>query len=92
MTLTAEQRHRARQLAHNLVHRDGLSIRQAQKVMRESYALRRSVGSIMRDLALWECSRCQDRPGRAAQDQPTVPARVHQGVGGSLTRQVTDGG
>ncbi len=60
--LTREQRNRARWLAHNLVHRDGMSIRAAQKIMRESYALRRSVGVIARDLALFECSRCQDRP------------------------------
>ena len=42
--LSAEQRYRARQLAHNLCHRDHLSIRQAQQVMAESYGLRLSVG------------------------------------------------
>jgi hypothetical protein len=60
--LTREQRNRARWLAHNLVHRDGLSIRQAQRAMIEQ-GVRRSVGSIVRDLRLWECLVCAGQPG-----------------------------
>ena len=59
--LTREQRNRARWLAHNLVHRDGLSVRQAQRDMAESYGIRRSVGTIARDLELFTCPRCEDR-------------------------------
>jgi hypothetical protein len=40
------------------VHRDALSIRQAQRVMAESYGVRRSIGVIARDLLLWECPHC----------------------------------
>jgi len=56
--LTREQRNRARWMAHNLVHRDGLSIRQAQRVMASQYGVRRAVGTIMRDLQNFECPRC----------------------------------
>jgi hypothetical protein len=49
-----------RWLAHNLVHRDGLSIRQAQRTMRESYGIRRSVGAIHGDLKRFECQHCAD--------------------------------
>ncbi len=59
--LTHEQRNRARWLAHNLVHRDGLSVRQAQRVMAESHGLRRAVGTIARDLDLFTCPQCEDR-------------------------------
>ena len=41
-----------RWLAHNLVHRDGLSIRQAQRTMIENYGVRRSLGTTARDLRL----------------------------------------
>jgi hypothetical protein len=58
--LTPEERRRARMLAHNLVHRDRLSIRFAQQVMAEQYGLRRSVGAIARDLAGWVCDLCDD--------------------------------
>ncbi len=86
--LPREQLNRARQLAHNLICRDRLSIRAAQRVMAGSYGLRRSVGVIARDLALFECPRCAGRPAR----EPTVPARVRQNrLGGSLTGQVSDG-
>ncbi len=61
--LTHEQRNRARWLAHNLVHRDRLSVRQAQKVMAERYGLRRAAGTIARDLAGFECPRCAPPPG-----------------------------
>lgn len=47
--LTRAERNRARWLAHNLVHRDGMSIRAAQQVM-ASYGCTRSIGAITRDL------------------------------------------
>lgn len=56
--LTRAERNRARWLAHNLVHRDGLSIRVAQKAMAEHHDVRRSVGIIARDLADFECPHC----------------------------------
>ena len=62
--LTRQERGRAIRLSHQLVHGDGLSIRAAQKVMAESYGLRRSRGAIAADLADFECPRCADRtPG-----------------------------
>ena len=62
---------RARWLSHNLIHRDGLSVRAAQRVLAESYGLRRSIGSIMHDPRMWKCPRCPHvvelrRQGRAA--------------------------
>ena len=36
----------------------GLSVRQAQRVMAESYGIRRAVGTIMRGLQNFECPRC----------------------------------
>jgi hypothetical protein len=59
--LTREQRNRARWLAHNLVHRDGLSVRAAQRAMSEQHGIRRAVGTIARDLELFTCPRCEDR-------------------------------
>jgi hypothetical protein len=56
--LTRGERNRARWLSHNLIHRDRLSVRAAQRVMIEQHGVRRSIGSIMRDLRLWECPRC----------------------------------
>lgn len=56
--LTRQERGRIRVLTHQLIHRDHLSIRQAQRVMLESYHVRRSVGSIMRDLTGFECPAC----------------------------------
>lgn len=58
--LSRQERNRARWLAHQLVHRDGLSIKAAQKVMAGSYGLRRSVGILMKDLANFECPDCAD--------------------------------
>ena len=43
------------------MHRDGLSVRQAQKVMAERYGVRRAVRTIARDLVGFECPRCEDR-------------------------------
>jgi hypothetical protein len=57
--LTHEERNRARWLAHNLVHRDGLSVRQAQRAMAERYGVRRAVGTIARDLELFTCRVCR---------------------------------
>jgi hypothetical protein len=56
--LTREQRNRARWLAHNLVHRDGLSVRQAQRELVGQHGVRRAVGTIMRDLQNFECPQC----------------------------------
>jgi len=61
--LPPDQRNRARWLAHNLVHRDGMSIRAAQRVMLEQYAMRRSIGMIHRDLVAYECPRCAESGG-----------------------------
>ena len=72
LPLPTAQLNRARALAHNLVCRDGLSIRQAQLAMREQYALRRSVGTIARDLREFECTRCEGsrRKTRRTREQP----------------------
>jgi hypothetical protein len=56
--LPPDQRNRARWLAHNLVHRDGMSIRAAQRVMLEQYGVRRSIGMIHRDLTSYACRVC----------------------------------
>jgi hypothetical protein len=58
--LTGKERDRARWLAHNLAHRDGLSVCQAQRAMAERYGVRRAVGTIARDLQNFECPRCPD--------------------------------
>jgi hypothetical protein len=58
--LTRTERGRARWLAHQLVHSDGLSIRAAQASMAQTYGLRRSRGAIAADLAGYECPRCAD--------------------------------
>jgi hypothetical protein len=57
--LTRTGRIRARRLAHELVCRDGLSIRAAQAQMAEA-GVRRSVGTLARDLAGYECPHCAD--------------------------------
>lgn len=57
------ERARARGLAHAAVCRDGLSVRQAQRVMLEQHGLRRSVGSIARDLKLFTCEYCESSGG-----------------------------
>lgn len=67
--LMHEQRNRARWLAHNLVHRDGLSVRQAQRVMAAQHGIRRSVGTIARNLVLFACPQCEYR-GQAWQSWP----------------------
>jgi len=58
--LTREERSKAIRLAHQLVHGDRLSIRQAQRVMDEKHGLRRSVGSIAADLRGFVCPLCDD--------------------------------
>jgi hypothetical protein len=55
-------RARAIRLVHTLVHRDGLSIRAAQRVMLDQHGLRRSLGILARDLAAFECPECAE-PG-----------------------------
>jgi hypothetical protein len=63
-SLPPRERNQARWLAHDLVHRDQLSIRQAQRVMLDQHGVRRSLGTIMRDLRLWQCPRCVLDPPR----------------------------
>jgi hypothetical protein len=41
-----------------LVHRDGLSIRQAQRVIAEQHGIRRSLGHIWNDLHGYVCLHC----------------------------------
>jgi hypothetical protein len=87
-----ERLNQARWLAHNLVHRDGLTIKAAQRVMLESYALRRSVGAIHKDLRLFECPSCRDEspdPAPVAAEQPA--ASVHQQPGGLTSGWPFDG-
>jgi hypothetical protein len=74
--LTRAERNRARWLAHNLVHRDGLSIRAAQRAM-AAQGVRRSVGIIARDLADYECPACRGGPPPRRQ-QPGPPADAQQ--------------
>jgi len=59
------ERSQARVLAHALVHGRGLSIRQAQRQMREEHGLRRSLGQIHRELHAYICDYC---PGQEAAD------------------------
>lgn len=56
--LPRQELNRRRWMSHHLVHRDQISIRGAQRIMLDRYGIRRSVGSIARDLALWECPHC----------------------------------
>jgi hypothetical protein len=70
---------RLRWLAHHLVCRDGLTIRAAQRVMLESYGIRRSTGIIHRDLQAFECPDCADQgtePDRGAGEVPTTDQAV----------------
>jgi hypothetical protein len=60
---TRQERGRAIRVAHQLVHDRHLSIRAAQKVMAETYGIRRSVGIIARDLADFECPACREVDG-----------------------------
>jgi hypothetical protein len=92
MPLPIEQRERLRRLAHNLVCRDQLSIREAQRTMLESYTCRRSIGSICRDLKRFECPQCaapEPPAPPAVQEQPS--AAVHSRPGG-LTDMLAGGG
>lgn len=75
MPTPAAERNRARWLAHNLVHRDHLSVRAAQRVMREQYGVRRSVGQIWNDLHRFECPVCADRPASRARAGGHAPPR-----------------
>jgi hypothetical protein len=89
--LQREQLNRLRWLAHNLIHRDGMSIRQAQATMLESYGVRRSVGAICQDLHRFECPLCAGQPaGHMPAQEPQPPAAVHQRPGG-LTGMVGHG-
>lgn len=60
MPLPPAERTRLRWLAHNPVHRGGLSIRQAQRQMREVHGARRSIGQIHADLTAFECPDCRE--------------------------------
>jgi hypothetical protein len=57
--LPVADRARAIKMVHNLVHRDRLSIRAAQRIMLESYGLRRSLGILHRDLTSYACPVCE---------------------------------
>jgi hypothetical protein len=72
--LTEAERDRARVLVHTFVCRDGLSVRQVQKRLLDDYGLRRSVGTIARDLKLFTCQRCATRRAVAAPVTSTEPA------------------
>jgi hypothetical protein len=83
---------RMRWLVHGLVCRDGLSLREAQRTMLESYACRRSMGSICRDLALFQCPRCAaPEPPAPPQPQERPAASVHQALGGPTGQLAADG-
>jgi hypothetical protein len=58
--LSRQQRNRVRWLAHQLVHRDGMSIRFAQREIAERLGIRRSRGSILADLRDYQCPDCAD--------------------------------
>ncbi len=78
-----EELNRLRWLVHGLVCRDGLSQREAQRTMLESYACRRSMGSICRDLARFECQHCASQEPAVAPAAPEQPAAaVHSRPGG----------
>ena len=64
--LPEQERWRAIRLVHNLVHRDHLSIRAAQRVMLGQYAIRRSLGMLHRDLTGYACPVCD--PGAFTRD------------------------
>lgn len=55
--LGRQELNRARWMAHRLVHRDGMSVRAAQARMAEA-GIRRSTGTISRDLRDFECPDC----------------------------------
>jgi hypothetical protein len=57
--LSREERNPARWLAHELVCRDGMSLRRAREVM-AGFVVRRSIGIIARDLEGFECPHCAD--------------------------------
>jgi hypothetical protein len=58
--LSRQERGAAIRLAHALVHGQHLSIRAAQKVMAESFGMKRSTGTIRADLDGYVCSLCDD--------------------------------
>jgi hypothetical protein len=58
-SLPPADRGRAIRLVHALCHRDHLSIREAQRVMADQYAIRRSIGILHRDLAAYACPVCE---------------------------------
>jgi hypothetical protein len=55
--LTRQQLSQVRQLTHTLVCRQGLSVRAAQRRLLEA-GQRRALGTIMRDLTMFECPSC----------------------------------
>jgi hypothetical protein len=56
--LSPAERARARVLAHRLHCREGLTVRATQRALAAEHGLRRSLGSIMKDLQGWECPQC----------------------------------
>ena len=58
--LTRQERARAINLAHRLVHGEGWSIRAARRVMADRHGVFRSAGAIAADLVNYVCPRCDD--------------------------------
>jgi hypothetical protein len=57
--LPVADRARAIKMAHNLICRGHLSYRAAQRIMIESYGLRRSIGQLHKDIHGYACRICE---------------------------------
>jgi hypothetical protein len=90
------ERRRVAALIHGLVCRDQCSIREAQAILLDSYAVRRSVGYIHGALRRYSCGspRCPSIPMEPA-TQPAAPeppaVKVHSS-GGALTGMLAGDG
>jgi hypothetical protein len=60
--MTEAERLQVAGLAHALVCRDKMSIRRAQRAMQVRFGVRRSVGSIWKDLRWSPCRICRQDP------------------------------
>jgi hypothetical protein len=58
-SLQVADRARAIRLAHQLAHRDHLSIRAVQRALLADHTIRRSLGQIHHDLASYACEACE---------------------------------
>lgn len=63
-----------RALEHGLHCRQGLTFRQVQAALLDQHEIRRSIGSVHRDLTGWRCPYCPAAPKPPA--PPAPPARV----------------